>query len=315
MTVTETNAREAHIQEVFDLCKNWGRWGADDEKGTLNLITESKVARLGRLVSFGRHVACSAPLPTRPNAENHMPAGHHMLIAGDAARATGVPGLEVTADFISLAMHGMACTHLDALCHLGTDGLTYNGVPISEVKSTGAARNSVMAARNGIVTRGVLLDIPHMRKQPWLEPGEVITAEELLETAGLEGVTVEEGDAILIGTGRDARRSAKGPWDPVAVGLPGIAPEAALLFHEWDVAMLGTDVVLDPHPGPGYGKWPMPLHQISLVAMGMPIIDNLSLAALSLACAELERWEFGIVIAPLVIEGGTGSPVNPIAIF
>jgi kynurenine formamidase len=238
-----------------------------------------------------------------------------MVVAGDACGSLGISGLEAAGDFIGISFHGYASTHLDSFCHLFTDGLMYNGIPASEVKSTGARRNTVMAVQNGIVGRGVLLDIPRFRGVRWLDPGELITPEELDAAASAEGVTMEQGDIVLVSTGRDARRADLGPWDPHEVGIAGMTPECGAWFYKNETALLGTDAVADPVPSPPQGKWPMPVHQISLVAMGMPLIDNMALLNLSQACEEAGRWEFAFITSPLRIGGGTGSPVNPMAIL
>src|SRR5262249_1903480 len=128
-------------------------------------------------------------------------------------------------------------------------------------------------------------------------------------------VRVEEGDVLLVGTGRDARRAAQGPWDPVAVGLAGLDARCIPWLHERRIAVLGSDGVSDALPGAGIEGWPIPVHQCCLVAMGVPLLDNLALAELARACAERGRYEFLFLAAPLRVPGGTGSPLDPIAVF
>jgi kynurenine formamidase len=209
----------------------------------------------------------------------------------------------------------MAVSHLDALCHVFVGGRMYNGFPATEVRSTGARRNSVMAAADGIVGRGVLLDLARLRGVEWLEPGEAVGPEELAAAERAEGVRVEEGDVLLVATGRDARRAARGPWDPVAQGLAGLHPECIPWLHERGVAVLGCDGVSDPLPGNAAPGWPIPVHQCCLVAMGVHLLDNLELGRLAAACARHGRWSFLFAAAPLRVAGATGSPVNPIAVF
>jgi kynurenine formamidase len=207
----------------------------------------------------------------------------------------------------------MATSHIDALCHVFVDGQMYNGFSKDEVKSTGARRGSIMCARDGITSRGVLLDVPRALEVDWLEPGAAITVDQLERAEALQGVRVEEGDVLLVGTGRDARRAAHGPWSPFEVGLAGLHAECVPWLHERGVAALGGDGVSDPLPGPGIEGWVMPVHQCGLVAMGLHLLDNLRLDALAEACARHERWAFQLTIAPLRVDRGTGSPVNPIA--
>jgi kynurenine formamidase len=191
----------------------------------------------------------------------------------------------------------------------------YNGFPGSEVKSTGARRGSVMAAKDGIVARGVLLDIPRLRGTPWIEPGEAIHRAELDAAEAAQGVRVESGDVLLFSTGRDARRAETGPWHPVDVGIAGLHPDCLTWLHERGVAVLGSDGVSDMLPGLDIPKWRMPVHQVGLVAMGMHLLDNLKLDELSKACAEHGHWDFQLTVAPLRVAGGTGSPVNPVALL
>jgi kynurenine formamidase len=304
----------AWIERVFEDVKNWGRWGADDERGALNYITDEKRAAAAALVRDGATVSCAHELPVTPSPENPHPAQHMMLVAGDAAGEL-IPGLETSMDYVGVAFHGMAVSHIDALCHVMVAGRMYNGFHAGDVKSIGAQRNSIMAARDGIVGRGVLLDVPRLRGVEWLEPGEAIGPDELVRAEEAAGLRVEEGDVLLVATGRDARRRAEGPWSPVEVGLAGLHPECIPWLHERRVAVLGSDGVSDAVPGGAIEGWPIPVHQCCLVAMGVHLLDNLELSRLAAACAERRRWEFLFAAAPLRVEGATGSPLNPIALF
>jgi kynurenine formamidase len=238
-----------------------------------------------------------------------------MVIAGDACCNPQAPGLQMSTDFIGISFHGMASSHIDALCHVFVDRQMYNGFSAEKVLSTGAQRNSIMEVSEGIAGRGVLLDIPRLRGVEWLEPTDRITADELDAAEREQGVAVEEGDILLVSTGRDARRAKLGRWEPVAEGLAGLDPRCIPWLHERKVAVLGSDAISDMLPGLGLPDWAMPIHQCCLVAMGVHLLDNLALANLGAACAERNRWEFFLSVSPLRIAGGTGSPVNPLAIF
>jgi kynurenine formamidase len=235
-----------------------------------------------------------------------------MIQGGDDCLLPGL-NFESVRDFVGVAFHGMATSHIDALCHVFVDGLMYNGFSKDEVKSTGARKGSIMCAKEGIASRGVLLDMPRAGGVSWLEPNTFIRVSDLEDAEAKQGVRVEEGDILLVGPGRDARRAAHGPWSPIGVGLAGLHPECIPWLHERGVAVLGGDGVSDPLPGGGIEGWAMPVHQCALVAMGVHLLDNLRLDVLGEACARHERWAFQLTIAPLRIAKGTGSPVNPIA--
>ncbi len=291
--------------------RNWGRWGEEDERGALNLISAAKRAAAAALVREGFSVSCARALPVAPAPDNPTPVQHHMISGGDAASADSRLG--IARDYFAIAPHGMATTHLDALCHIFVEGKMYNGFDKSEVRTDGAQRNSIMAGADGIVSRGVLLDIPPVRGSGWLEPGERITIEELEAAETRQGVRAEEGDILLVATGRDPRRASRGPGAPMD-GLAGLDASCLPWVHERGVAVLGCDGVTDAMPS-GVEGWPMPFHQIAIAAMGIHLIDNMQLERLLAACRERERWEFLFALAPLRLEGGTASPLNPLAIF
>jgi len=303
------------MREIFEQVRCWGRWGPEDEAGALNLLTPDRRARAAGLVKAGELVSCARELPVEPSSENPTPALHFMARAGDVCSIEGTGGLEASMDFVGVAFHGMAVSHLDALCHVFVDGRMYNGFPASDVKSTGARRNSVMVARDGIVGRGVLLDIPRLRGVAYLEGDDVIQPGELDAAEHAAGLRVESGDILLVSTGRDARRAERGPWDPAGDGLAGLHPECIPWLRERDVAVLGSDGVSDPLPANDADGWPIPVHQCTLVAMGVHLLDNLQLGRLAEACVRQGRWEFLFSVAPLRVAGGTGSPVNPLALF
>lgn len=304
-----TKLTREDVERIAEQVSNWGRWGADDQRGALNLITEAKRAAAAALVQDGQTVSCALPFPVTPAVDNPNPALHYMIHAGDAQD----PRYGHTADFIALAPHGLGATHLDALCHIFVRGQMYNGFDMHEVRSNGARRNSIMAAADGVVTRGVLLDIPALRGLPWLEPREPITVDDLDAAEARQGVTVAEGDALLIATGRDARRDELGPWG-ADTGFAGLYADCIPWLHQRGVALLGCDGVSDAVPSGIYGHV-MPIHHVLIASMGVHLIDNMQLGRLLDACRQRGRWEFLFVLAPLRIEGGTASPVNPLAIF
>jgi len=284
-----------HMRSVFESVKNWGRWGADDEMGALNLITPKKRVEAAQCVVTGDVVSCARELAVHPNPENLSPALHMMIRAGDDCLVPGV-NFETAMDFVGVAFHGMATSHIDALCHLFVDGQMYNGFSKDEVNTTGAPRGISMSV-------------------DWVDPGTGITVEQLEAAEESQGVSVAEGDILLVGTGRDARRAAVGPWSPHETGLAGLHAECVPWLHERGIAVLGCDGVSDQLPPLGIPDWFMPIHQCTLVAMGVHLLDNLRLDRLAEACAREARWAFQFTVAPLRIDMGTGSPVNPNAVL
>ena len=299
------------MQALADSVSNWGRWGEEDERGTLNHLTPDHARAAAALVTQGRTVSLSRDFPVSPGPENPWPAQHHMVIAGDDPCIPQVPGLEVSTDYIGIAFHGMASSHLDALCHVFQGGRMYNGRPATQVKSTGARANTVMTLKDGVAGRGVLLDVPRALDCAFIDPAHGITIGELERTEQAQGVKVGIGDILLVRTGRDVRR--QGTDDQKVAGLD---PQVTRWLHERKVAILGGDGVHDPIPsGAVAADWPMPVHMVGLVFMGLHLLDNLDLEALAAACAAETRWAFLLTLAPLRIQGGTGSPLNPIAMF
>jgi kynurenine formamidase len=219
-------------------------------------------------------------------------------------------------DFIATPVHGNSQTHLDAPCHVAYRGQLYNGVPGDTVDLAGARALSIMVYTTGIVGRGVLLDIPRLRGLEWLEPGDAVTAEELIAAEDAEGVELGEGDIMVFRTGHHRRRVDLGPWDSsdVGGGRAGLDIAAVDLLHDRHVAAFLPDGDGETIPSPVAGV-SRPIHALQLSAMGMAACDNLDLEALAKACAQRKRYEFLAVMCPLGISGGTGSPLNPVAIL
>jgi kynurenine formamidase len=302
------------LSDTFARVSNWGRWGDSDETGTLAFITpESRLAAVSA-VRQGLTVSLAHDLTTRPTSEQPSPAHHHMLASGDALNSSGVPGYQATRDYLGTEVHGLGTTHLDALCHMFVDGQMYNGRPAAQVTSSGASANSVMGAKDGIVGRGVLLDIPGARGVDYLEAGDAVTLADLDNAEERQSVTVGSGDLLIISTGRDARR-ADGPINPFGGGLSGIDADCLDWFHDREIAILAGDGISDRMPARADEKWPFPIHQIAITAMGIHLVDNLRLDELLTLCRQVGQWTFLLTICPLRIPGGTGCPVNPVAVL
>jgi kynurenine formamidase len=283
---------------------NWGRWGERDQRGALNLITPEKRVAAGALVRSGRTVSCARPLATAPGIDNPNPVVHLMT-----ATATE----EYGGDYLALAPHGFSTSHLDALCHIFHQGKLYNGYPVERVTAHGALELGIHELRDGVVSRGVLLDVPRSRGVDYLEPGEPIFPDDLERAEAQGKVRVDDGDILLVRTGRWTCREARGPWDP-REKLAGLDASCLPWLRRRGVAALGSDGASDVLPSRVEGI-ALPIHTVAIVAMGLHLLDNLDLDRLAGACAEEDRWEFLLSIGPLVLRRGTASPVNPIAIF
>ena len=306
---------EAEMDERYAALSNWGRWGAEDERGMLNHIRPEHRVAAAALAIDGTTISLAHDLGTKPSTENPYPAEHHMLAAGDARGDDGIPGYEASRDYVGSHVHGLGVTHIDALCHMFVRGEMYNGYPASEVRSTGARLNTVLSFADGIVGRGVLLDVAATRGVESLPADVPITPEELEETEKRQGVRVGTGDILLVAAGRCALRAKNGgPLNP-ADGMAGMHADCLPWLQEREISVLGSDGISDPMPGLGIPNWPFPIHQIGITGMGLHLIDNLALAALAAACAERKRWAFLFSMGSIRVPGGTGCPVNPIALL
>jgi kynurenine formamidase len=222
------------------------------------------------------------------------------------------PGLFM--DTYKVSYHGYAHSHIDALCHILYKDLTYNGYPRAEVNTEkGCTKLGIDNLKNGVVTRGILIDIPRLKNVPYLEPGTAIYAEDLEAWEKKAGVKVSSGDAVLVRTGRWARREKLGPWN-VAQSAAGVHASVAPWFKARGVAFAGSDAALDVTPSLVEGT-NLPVHTLFINAMGIHLLDNQDLEALSATTAKLNRWEFMLTIAPVPVTGGTGFPLNALATF
>ncbi len=299
------------LDAMYEELKNWGRWGAEDQRGALNHLTDARRVAAMALVHSGQSVSLSHDLATEPQPEHPSPVQHHMLAAGDARDANGIPGYEAARDHLALDVHGLLTTHVDALSHMFVRGEMYGGRPASEVRSDGAVSNTVLSMADGVIGRGVLLDVPRALGSPYLGGGEVVTVDDLEVTEYAQRVTVGAGDILLVAWGREARRTATRGFD----GFSGLHAECLPWLQERGVAVLGSDGISDPMPFVGTPDWPFPIHQIGITGMGLHLIDNVALAGLGERCAAAGRWEFLFTMGPLRIARGTGCPVNPVAVL
>jgi kynurenine formamidase len=300
----------AEFKELFQTVSNWGRWGDSDDRGALNELTPERVAAAAGLVRSGETVSLSMPVNTHAGIENPMPADHHMtMVADDESRS----GLSFAKDYVGLDYHNPGHSHIDALCHVAYEGSIYDGKPSDSITADGASVGSIEVLKDGLVGRGVLLDIPRLRGAPWLEPGDHVFSGDLEAAERAQGVRIDAGDILLVRTGHAQRLAELGPWDTDAARA-GLHPTAVRFLADRGVAALGSDGNNDTAPSTTEGV-AFPIHVLALNAMGVHLLDYLQFEDLVERCDAAGRWEFLFVGAPLRIAGGTGSPLNPIAIF
>ena len=298
---------------VFESVSNWGRWGADDEAGAVNFITQEQVVAALGLVRSGKAVSLAMPIQTTgPAPDGRAGATHLMTSLYDAAE--GGMREAFVGHSLALQPHGHGTTHLDALCHMAYRGRLYNGLDAAEsVRSSGAAHLGVEHFGNGILGRGVLLDIPAALGIEWLEPGDTITPADLELAEDKQQVDVTEGDLVFVRTGRHEKWRVDGPWN-TRDAMPGLHADALPWLHDRRVALVGSDSSNEALPSSVDGLR-TPIHLGLIVAMGVPLIDNCQLEDLAVLCADEGRWAFFVIVAPIRLGGGTGAAVNPIAVL
>jgi kynurenine formamidase len=245
------------------------------------------------------HTIDKAPAPDSPR-----PIGQQMTLdAGGHAM-----------DLYTIWYHGSVITHIDSLCHYSFEGKIYNGFPRANItQGPGCVQNGVERQKEGIITRGILVDMPLLKQVPYLEPGTPVYPSDLEAWEKFANVKIGSGDAVFLRTGRWAIRSTKGPWN-VAREAAGFHASVMPWLKQRDVALLGNDGVTDVQPSGVTGS-PRPIHQVAIVALGLPLVDVMDLEAVAREAATRKRWDFLLTAAPVPVLGGTGFPLNPIATF
>ena len=289
------------FDELFQEHNNWGRWGADDELGTANLITAEKTREAAGLVRRGITVSLAHnPMPDEA-ADNPDAAFNHTM------------GSSLRSDTYEFTYHGYGVSHIDSLCHFIWNDRLYNDTPPSASSPEGCGKLGIENLKSGIVTRGILLDLPRLKGVPYLEPQTPIYVEDIEAWEEQAGVTVSSGDVIFVRTGRWARRAALGPWS-VSGNSAGLHASVLPWIKERGVAFVGSDAATDVMPSLVEGVT-QPVHTMLIAGFGSNIFDNMDLEALAETAAQENRWEFMLTASPIPVDGGTGSPLNPIAIF
>jgi kynurenine formamidase len=306
---------EKQLREIYSRISNWDRWGADDERGALNFISPEKRCAAAELVEHGEVISCGRVVDTVPSPMNNKPAKHYMIVAGDMAAETGASAFF---DEFTVYPHGQAQSHIDAWCHISHDNRLFNGHPANLVTSAGARVGDMAAPADGIVSRALFLDIASARDCDFIDSKEPVRPADLDRAVELAGVEPGEGDILIYYTGRHERRNALGPdCERLPDGrghLPGLYADCLEWIHERKIALIGSDCAHDMLPSPIENEF-IPIHVGTEVYMGMLLLHNLELSALRDACQRHARYEFFFAVSPLRVKGGTGSPVNPFAVF
>lgn len=301
--VNESRSSKAELEQWMKKYSNWGRWGKDDEIGTLNLITPAKRKQALALAKTGTAVSLSHEALLEKSNEGGEPLKQTFNVGS---------GLVAT-ERQEVNYHGSLFTHYDALCHYSYEGTLYNGFKFTEVVTPagGCLKMGTPAALNaGIITRGVLIDMPALRGVPYLQNDTHVYREDIDAWEKKTGVKVGPGDALLLRVGRWGRRAKEGPVPQIH--FPAFDASVAPFLKERDVALIGSDGVNDVGLVPGFR---LPIHQFAMVALGAHILDNADLDELAETAAKLKRWEFLFIVTPQRVKNGTGSWVNPIAVF
>jgi len=313
------------LDEYCERFRNWGKWGPEDEIGTLNYITPGKVVEASRLVRQGKTLSLALPFDSsgpqtgrfgRVNPIHQMVATGTDHVAGNQRVldfAEGPYGFGFADDTIT--MYLQTGTQWDGLSHIFRDGKMWNGRDARLVTSAGAARNGIEKFKDKVVTRGVLLDIARSRGVEYLEPGQAIYVEDLDAAAAQAGVAIGEGDIVLIRTGEMGRRLRERNWGPFSAGdAPGISFTTAPWIAEKRLAGIATDTWgVEVRPNELEGAF-QPLHLVIVVNMGLLVGEIFYLEELAQDCAQDGVYEFLFIAPPLPITGAVGSPINPLAI-
>ena len=304
-----TNRQVPSKDEVLSYLKDdrkWGRWGDRGSAGAINLIDAEKRLEAVSLVKNGRTVSLSRPWAVEPRAENPRPAQHFMTVM-DRPNGGGA-----AMDFYGVFYHGTATTHIDALCHVWDDQGLWDGKSPDEVLGFGGASyGTVDAWSDGILTRGVLLDVPRHRGTDYVTLDSPVHGWELDDIAVEQGVEIRPGDAVMVYSGRESYAAEHGGNWAGEPSRPGLHASCLRFVRDTDISILGWDMM---DSSPNEYDIPWTVHGV-IFAYGVALLDNSLLEPLANACADEGRHEFMLTINPLNVVGGTGSPVNPIAVF
>lgn len=293
------------FDSLFLKLDNSGKWGQNDRLGTINYISNLKIKSSLKLVKEGVTVSLSFKITEDSLAPNKF-YSDKLSSYSHETNELNFKGYNWVTDNFSISYHGHTHSHIDALNHLSHSGLYYNGLKSPE-------ELGVENLKNGILTKGILIDLPLLKGKEFVQAGYKISIQDIIEFEKKFNVKIEKGDILLVRTGRWKQKEVNGEWNFLDKST-GLHYNVMQLLHEREISVLGSDGTNDSNP-PLIKEEGSPVHKLSIVAMGMPLLDNLNLEQLSKKAKSFSRWEFLLSIQPLKIDKGTGSPVNAIAVF
>ena len=295
------------FETLMETLSNTHRWGAEDALGTLNFITPQKRLEAAQLIRTGKTLSLAFPLDTVQSHYNRNPLEHRF------SKDDLWKGSVFNSDYYGLAYHGSMHSHIDGLTHITHQGKIYNGFSINTITERGAQRLGIENMQNGIVSRALIIDLPKLKGVDYIPSGTAIYAKDLQAFEQQFGVQIQTGDVLLLYTGRWIEWSENPHWEPFARAA-GLHYSAMEYLYQKQIAVLGSDGINDVFPSP-HPTQSAPVHKLALVAMGLPLLDNLNLEAVVKAAENEKRWAFFFVASPLIVNGGTGSPLNPLIVF
>jgi kynurenine formamidase len=307
MTAVDGLPSEEEVAAWLSERRNWGRWGDSDQRGAFNLITPETILAAASLVRTGVRVSLARPLPADPGPSNAYPVIHTMR-----KRALGHPsGAGEAGDTITATWHQPLMTHLDALCHIWDEHGMWNGRdPDAELHFDGTRWGGIEQWKEGFICRGILLDVPRHRGKPYITQERPVHGSELREIAAAQGIEPRPGDALVVFSGQAAYERDNGPIK--AHLRPGLHASCLPVIRNWDCSLLAWDMQ-DLTPS-GYDAAAWSVHGV-LYAYGVALVDAVVLEPLAEECRRQQRDQFMLLVLPLVINGGTGCAVNPVAVF
>jgi len=293
------------FDKIYSKVNNKNKWGPDDKLGTINYITNEKVLSALKIPNKGISVSLGFNMvddSTRINnsSYDHLSKFSYKQIFKEHN------GYNWIMDNYEIAYHGFTHSHIDGINHLSKDGEMYNGFTDPNILG-------IDNYKNGIISKGILIDVPLLYSKEYVEAGYKVTLKDILDFEKKYNVKIEKGDVLLIRTGRWIEKEIRGDWN-FPKKAAGIHYNIIPFLSKREIAVLGSDGTNDSHP-PLIKEEGSPIHMLTIVAMGMPLLDNLNLEELSKKAIEINKWEFFISLQPLRLEGGTGSPLNALAIF